>query len=266
MNPLETTSPRTPFEIQRAVVLALFVRELKTRFGRFRLGYFWALLEPMVGVAVLAVIWSALRVKDFGGVPVVPFLVTGMVPFLFFTTTITSCLHAIAANQGLFNYRQVRPFDAIVTRILLEGIIYLAVYVAFLFVCWWVFDFEVWPHNLLMLLVVSTLLFLMAAGLAMAASVAGSLFQEAAKLIPMLMRPLFFISGVIFPLFMLPDEYKAWLLWNPLLHAIELSHVAFFASFESPFVSLEYLGLCAVTALAFGLTCLRANWQRMIST
>ena len=113
---------------------------------------------------------------------------------------------------------------------------------------------------------VSSLLYLLAAGLAMAASVAGALFQEAAKLIPMLMRPLFFISGVIFPLSLLPDEYKAWLLWNPLLHAIELSHVAFFASFESPFVSLEYLGLWAVGAVAFGLTCLRVSWQRMIST
>ncbi|RLA34997.1 MAG: ABC transporter, partial [Gammaproteobacteria bacterium] len=85
-------------------------------------------------------------------------------------------------------------------------------------------------------------------------------------LMPMALRPFFVISGVIFPLSMLPDEFKAYLLWNPLLHAIELSHVAYFASFESPFVSLEYLFLSAVVSLAFGLTCLRASWQRLIST
>jgi capsular polysaccharide transport system permease protein len=248
------------------VVLALFVRELKTHFGRFRLGYLWALLEPAAGVAVLAFIWSSFFVKDFGGVPIVPFLATGMVPFLFFTKAITGGLNSINANMGLFNYRQVRPFDTLVTRLILEGMIYLGVYCVFIIFCWWVLDIDMWPDNLLLLVVVSVLLFAFVAGLAMAASVAGKLFPEAAKLIPMMMRPFFFISGVIFPLFMLPDEYKAYLLWNPLLHAIELSHVAFFASFESPFVSLEYLFLSAVVSLAFGLTCLRASRQRLIST
>ena len=46
---------RTPFEIQKAVVFALFVRELKTRFGKYRLGYVWALLQPIAHVMVLSV-------------------------------------------------------------------------------------------------------------------------------------------------------------------------------------------------------------------
>lgn len=258
--------PRTAFEIQKAVVLALFVRELKTRFGQYRLGYLWALLEPIAAVAVLAFIWTMLRQRDLGGVPVIPFLITGMVPFLFFTHAVTQSLNAIASNQGLFNYRQVRPFDTLVTRLILEGMISLAVYLVMLAGSWWLMDIATWPHNILLLLVVSGLLFLFSAGLALAAAVVGSLFPEPAKMIPLLMRPLFFISGVIFPLSLLPDEYKVYLLWNPLLHAIELSHLAFFSSFESPQVSLEYLFLCTIGALAIGLTSLRISWQRMVST
>jgi hypothetical protein len=37
---------RSPLAVQRAVLFALIVRELRTRFGRYRLGYLWVVLEP----------------------------------------------------------------------------------------------------------------------------------------------------------------------------------------------------------------------------
>ncbi|ETJ41004.1 ABC-2 type transporter, partial [human gut metagenome] len=37
---------RSGFEVQVAAVKALFFREIRTRFGKFRLGYLWAILEP----------------------------------------------------------------------------------------------------------------------------------------------------------------------------------------------------------------------------
>ncbi|WBA82901.1 hypothetical protein [Endozoicomonas sp. GU-1] len=38
---------RSSLQIQWAVIHALMVREMKTRFGDYRLGYAWALLEPL---------------------------------------------------------------------------------------------------------------------------------------------------------------------------------------------------------------------------
>jgi capsular polysaccharide transport system permease protein len=239
---------------------------MKTRFGQYRLSYAWALLEPIAAVSVLAFIWTVLRQRDLGGVPVIPFLVTGMVPFLFFSHAVNSSLNAINANMGLFNYRQVRPFDTLVSRLVLEGLISLAVYCVMLFGTWWLFDEHTWPNDILLLIFISLLLFLFIAGLAMISSVVGTLYPEPAKLIPIMMRPLFFISGVIFPLSMLPEQFLPYLLWNPLLHAIEISHLAFFESFSSPHVSLEYFFFCSVISLAFGLMCLRVSWQRMLST
>jgi capsular polysaccharide transport system permease protein len=110
---------RTPLEIQKAVVFALFIRELKTRFGKYRLGYVWAVLEPMAHVIVLSIIWSVMGRKEFDGIPLPLFLATGIVPFLFFQKTTAQCMHAIEANRGLFNYRQVRPIDPVLSRIIL---------------------------------------------------------------------------------------------------------------------------------------------------
>lgn len=34
---------RSGFEVQKVTVEALFLREIRTRFGKFRLGYLWAI-------------------------------------------------------------------------------------------------------------------------------------------------------------------------------------------------------------------------------
>ena len=52
---------RNSWQIQRAVFLALFIRELKTRFGKYRLGFFWAMIEPIVHILVLTILFSLLR-------------------------------------------------------------------------------------------------------------------------------------------------------------------------------------------------------------
>jgi capsular polysaccharide transport system permease protein len=36
---------RSGLEVQQAAVKALFLREIKTRFGKYRLGYLWAALS-----------------------------------------------------------------------------------------------------------------------------------------------------------------------------------------------------------------------------
>ncbi len=44
---------RSGLEVQQAVIKALFMREIKTRFGKYRLGYLWAVLEPAAHLMVL---------------------------------------------------------------------------------------------------------------------------------------------------------------------------------------------------------------------
>lgn len=43
---------RSSFQIQLAVINALMIRELKTRFGRYRMGLVRALLEPLIQILV----------------------------------------------------------------------------------------------------------------------------------------------------------------------------------------------------------------------
>src|SRR5690606_14585919 len=124
-------------------------------------------------------------------------------------------------NIGLFGFRQVKPLDAIAVRAVIEITIIIA---TILFLVWlgaWVFDYHTLPVDPLRAAFALSLLFLFGLGVGFSAAVAGTLYEEWAKFIPQVMRPLYFISGVFFPLDSIPREYQIYLLWNPLVHGLE---------------------------------------------
>lgn len=48
LKPVLNQTPRSSFQVLRDVTFGLLIRELKTRFGSYRLGYAWALLDPLL--------------------------------------------------------------------------------------------------------------------------------------------------------------------------------------------------------------------------
>lgn len=64
------------------------------------------------------------------------FLINGLIPFFIFSNISRRSVGAIEANQGLFNYRPVKPIDTIIARTLLESFIYVYVYVFLMFIIW----------------------------------------------------------------------------------------------------------------------------------
>ena len=81
------------------------------------------------------------------------------------------------------------------------------------------------------------------------------------------MFPLYFASGVLFQVDMLPRETLDWLLLNPLLHLVELSRHAFIPAFVPPhgvsalYPSMFALALCALALLAY-----RADRLRLVTS
>ena len=117
----------------RYVVEALFLRELKTRFGKNRrLGYFWVVGEPMTHILFFLVIFTLIRARTIPQVPIEMFLVTGFVPFFMFRNIVTQIMAGVQANRALIAYKPVKPIHIFIARTLLEMCIYFAVFVLFI--------------------------------------------------------------------------------------------------------------------------------------
>ena len=102
---------RTSWQIQKAVFFALFRRELQTRFGGYRLGYFWALIEPLSHIIMLCALFSLIRSSDeIYRAPFPVFFALGILSFFIFQKIAVNSQNSIRVNLGLFGYRQVKPW------------------------------------------------------------------------------------------------------------------------------------------------------------
>lgn len=212
---------RSGLEVQQAVIKALFMREIKTRFGKYRLGYLWAVLEPAAHLMVLVGTLGYVMHKTMPDISFPVFLVNGIIPFFIFSNITNRSISAIEANQGLFNYRPVKPIDTLISRAALEIIIYALVFILLMFTLALLGE-SFTSKNIVGLFLIWFLLFVFSCGIGLIFMVVSNTFPETEKFLPIIIKPLYFISCVMFPLHSVPEDYWGYLLWNPIVHAIEL--------------------------------------------
>jgi capsular polysaccharide transport system permease protein len=239
---------RSYWAVTWAVWRALFLRDAVNRlFGR-RAAWVWLLLEPIAHLVFFAFIFTVVRQREVGGIDTVTWLLFGLLGFFMFRRTFTMGLAAIGMALSLMAYRQVRPVDAVLVRCSSEGALMLALALlvwagaAFL-------GFDVVPHNPLQVLAALGLLWLMGLGLSLILSVPREIIPEVNDLALLFLTPLYFISGVIFPLSVLSPSIREWLLWNPLVHVIAWLRQGF-APHYVPFPEPIQPGYALVWALA----------------
>ncbi|EHK2643444.1 ABC transporter permease [Escherichia coli] len=265
LKPVLNQTPRSSFQVLRDVTFGLLIRELKTRFGSYRLGYAWALLDPLLMISLFSVVFGMRSQSGFGGVPAQVFITAGYLPFIFFNKVVNQLKSSVKANMGLFCYRQVTPFATFVARFLLESMVGMIVGGILVLGLLW-FGFDAIPADPLELTLGYFLLMVFSFSLGIVFCVIGTLVPEADKFLSLLMMPLMFISCVMYPLATIPTQYQHWFLWNPLVHAIELIRCGWIEGYVSPSVSWIYLSSVTLLLLTFAMSCYRLSHRRLIAS
>jgi capsular polysaccharide transport system permease protein len=256
---------RSGLQVQQAAIMALFMREIKTRFGKYRLGYLWAILEPVAHLLILLTVFGFIMHRTMPDISFPVFLLNGIIPYFLFSNIVLRSVGAIEANQGLFNYRPVKPIDTILSRALLETTIYVYVY-SILMVLMYLSGENINVNNIITLMFSWFCLIIISCGIGMIFMVVGRSFPETEKFIPILIKPLYFLSCIMFPLHAIPKEYWPYILWNPLVHAVELGRESVVQGYVSQGVSLHYLALCALVTLFIGLALYKTKEESMLTS
>lgn len=256
---------RTALQIQNSVIFAFFIRELKTRFGKYRLGYLWAVLEPLGHILVIVALFGALGRKTMPGIDYPLYIITGLFPFLFFKNVWARSAEAVDSNRTLLAYRYVQPLDNIWARALLELVIFFIGFIVYLAGVA-LFGMPILPHWPLEVFCAYSLLFIFSIGVGITSGVISAMFPEVKKCIPFLSRPLYFVSGIFMPLSVVPNDFRGWLLWNPILHALELARENYFIAFKPGGASWSFLVLSSIVSLFIGLTLYRVTRFKLLES
>lgn len=232
------------------------LREMSSTYGRSPGGYIWAILEPMLGIALLTLIFSiGFRSPRLGdNFPI--FYATGLLPFMMFMTVSNKMGQAINYSRQLLAYPRVTYVDTLIARMLLAILTSLVVSALILTGILLVFETRttlVLPQILLA--------FAMAAALGIGIGTLNCLlisrfpvWQQAWSIFT---RPLFLVSGIIFIYEAVPMPYQNWIWYNPLMHVTGTMRAAFYFSYEAVYVSLIYVFALSLATGALGLVFLR---------
>ncbi|MED7820384.1 MULTISPECIES: ABC transporter permease [unclassified Francisella] len=236
------------------VIWALFNREITTKFGDSYFGYAWILIEPLLQVGIFFILFYWLQ-HSTGNMPIILFLLTGIVPYFFLQKSVTSCSNAISANQGLLTYRQVKVVDTIITRIILEYSTTLAVIILCGTLMVLYSPQPVTVYYPLRIVFSFFILFLLALGLSLLFAILNYYYLDLNKFLSVLFRFLYFTSGVFFSLNDLPQKFAYYLSYNPIFQAIEIIRSAFDIknSPSSQYLSYNYTLLFSIIVLFLGI-------------
>lgn len=254
---------RSPWTNQRLVLGALLHREAVTRFGEYKLGLMWLLIEPLISVIVLGLLLGPLIGRSAQDMPYSFFLLHGFVLLQTFSGTMVAGMKAIPSNMGLLVFPKVQPLDLLLARFLFELLSSLLSFTVFCMVGMW-FGISLSLAHLHILLACFLVTWLMGCGFGLLFSVGVVRYPSLDKIVAFIRRPLIFTSCVLYPYFSLPNNAREIISYNPLSHTIELSRKALFPYYHLADLNLAYPTLFAICVLALGI-CLFHNHRHFLT-
>lgn len=264
-------TPRKPFAerlaaaiaLQHRIILALFLRETRTRFGYSMLGYSWTILEPALNLIIWAVLFQALDRHPPLGDSMFLFVATAFFPFMLFRDLAGRLMPAITANRSLLQFPIVHNLDVIIARALLEIVTFLAV-AGFFFALFGIFGLQAWPAHPIEALLALSAIGLLGFGIGAINAVLACLLPSWPKIFPWYLRTFYVGCGIFFLPSHLPPAAQDILWYLPMTHAVEWFRQAFFDGYESEFLSTGYLFACGA-GLAFAGLAFERLFRRQIS-
>lgn len=249
---------RSPWTNQWLVISALLYREAVTRFGRYKMGVFWMLTEPLISVIVIGLVLGPIVGRTAPDMPYAFFLLNGFVLYQTFMSSMMSGMNAIDSNRGLLVFPKVQPLDLLIARFLFELGTSMMSFIVFCLIGMW-FGIQLSLGSLHILLVSFIMTGMLGSGLGLILCVASAFYESAEKMVAFIKRPMIFMCCVLYPLYGLPTSVQNLLLYNPLVHTIELSRKSLFPLYHIGEVNLIYPSAVALIIFSGGICFFQAH-------
>ena len=208
------------FWAYRELVYFLAWRDVKVRYKQTVLGVLWAVIQPFFTMVLFTLLFGQLAKIPTDGIPGPIFYFSALVPWIYFSSTVTNAGMSLVANSGLLT-------KIYFPRIILPAAAALSSLVDFLISSVFVVGFIVYYRipvgwNLLLWPVLVVLLILLALSLGMFFAALNVKYRDIKYALPFFIQLLLFATPIIYPASMIPERFQWLLALNPLSSLIEM--------------------------------------------
>jgi lipopolysaccharide transport system permease protein len=238
----------------RELLYFLIWRDIRVRYKQTVLGAAWAVLQPLVTMIIFAFFFGKLAKVPTDGIPFPAFYYSGLLLWTFFSNSVTNAANSLTGNVNLVTKvyfpRLLIPSAAVgaalidfaIASVLLIGLLVFYGYQ------------PIWLYLMLIPLVVLTTFFALGLGIWLAAL--NVKYRDIRYALPFVIQTWFFLSPVIYPSSLIPEEWRWVLALNPLTGVIEGFRAALFGR-EFYWGELAYSSIAAVAFLFFSAVAFR---------
>ena len=196
----------------RFLVGELVSRDIKLKYRRSLLGYFWSLLNPLLTMLVISTVFSFIFKHEIENFPI--YLLTGQILFQFFSESTSMAMGSVIQNASLLKKVYMPKYVFPLSRVL-SSAVNLAFSLGALFI---VMLFTGTPLSLSMLLrpfpIICILIFSVGVGLIL--SVYAVYFRDLLHIYGVFLTLLMYLTPIFYPVSLLPDGIKQLVNFNPL--------------------------------------------------
>jgi lipopolysaccharide transport system permease protein len=203
----------------RELLYFLIWRDVKIRYKQTAIGIGWAILQPLIAMAVFTVIFGKFARIPSDDIPYPVFTYTALLPWNYFAGALNRCIQSVVGSANLINKvyfpRLVLPIAGTAS-----GLVDFAFsFVILLGMMAWYGIVPGWGITLLPIFLFFILLTALSVGLWLSAL--NVMYRDVGYAVPFLIQIWLFASPVVYPVSMVPEKWRFLYGLNPMAGVIE---------------------------------------------
>jgi len=233
----------------RDLILLFVRRDFVAIYKQTILGPLWFIIQPLLTTIMFTIVFGNIAKISTDGLPKMLFYLSGTVTWSYFASCLNSTSDTFIANASIFG-KVYFPRLAVPIAIVISNLISYGLQFAF-FLCfltyYMIMGSDIHPN--LTILLTPVLLVMMAGlglGLGIIISSLTTKYRDLRFLITFGVQLFMYATPVVYPVSVVPDRYKPFILANPMTPIIETFRYAYLGNGA---FSWSYLGLSATTMI-----------------
>ncbi|MEG6567636.1 ABC transporter permease [Thermoanaerobacterium saccharolyticum] len=200
----------------REMLFSMVKKDLRTRYRGSFLGFLWTFINPLLQLVVYSIVFSTIMRMNIYNFAM--FLFVALLPWIFFSTSITQSATIVMANSNLVK-KIYFPRIILPISVALTGFINMLFGFIIVFIVLIIFKIHL-SLSIVLLPIVMINEFLFVMGLNIIFSALNVFFRDLEHILGIVTMAWFYLTPIVFPINLVPERYFKLFFLNPMTSII----------------------------------------------
>jgi lipopolysaccharide transport system permease protein len=235
-------------------------RDIKVRYKQTLLGVAWAIFQPFVTMVIFSFFFGKLAKIPSDGAPYPVFVYSGLIFWNYFSSSLTNASNSLIAEQNIIKKvyfpRLILPISATVTHVI-DFFFALIVLVGI------ILFFKITPNILTILFIPLLLLIstIASSGVGLFLASINVKYRDVRYILPFFIQILLYVTPVIYPVSIIPNNFKWVVYLNPMSGVITTARALFLNNGAVDSVTIIISFIMSLVFLILGIFYFRKSEQ-----